>query len=188
MFDEMFDSPTGRDPFDLTKGFRLWGPAELHVTLNSVNGREAVDLKINGAMVETADGATYRITKNGDDITIDENGYRQRLRAVRIDEAVHLFIDGHVFSWTRPDALTRIDETHVGSDTVAAPMPGLVAKLFVSRGQTVSKGDALLVLEAMKMEHALSAPRDGVVQEINVAAGQQVAHGDTLIVLEADHG
>ncbi|KQO77633.1 acetyl/propionyl/methylcrotonyl-CoA carboxylase subunit alpha [Rhizobium sp. Leaf262] len=188
MFGEMFDSPTGRDPFDLTKGFRLWGPAELHVTLNSVNGREAVDLMINGAMVETADGATYRITKNGDDITIDENGYRQRLRAVRIDEAVHLFIDGHVFSWTRPDALTRIDETHVGSDTVAAPMPGLVAKLFVSRGQAVSKGDALLVLEAMKMEHALSAPRDGVVQEINVAAGQQVAHGDTLIALETDHG
>ena len=62
-------------------------------------------------------------------------------------------------------------------------MPGLVRHLAVASGAEVAAGDVLVVLEAMKMEHALTAPRDGTVAEITVAAGQQVTEGTVMIRL-----
>ena len=66
-------------------------------------------------------------------------------------------------------------------------MPGLVKQVNIAANQKVSEGDALIVLEAMKMEHTLTAPRDGVIKELNVSAGDQVEDGTILIALkEAD--
>jgi 3-methylcrotonyl-CoA carboxylase alpha subunit len=62
-------------------------------------------------------------------------------------------------------------------------MPGLVKQVRVKPGASVSKGDALAVLEAMKMEHTLTAPRDGVVAAVNAAEGDQVKDGDLLVSL-----
>jgi len=73
-----------------------------------------------------------------------------------------------------------------GGDSVRAPMPGAVTVVDTKPGQTVSKGDALIVLEAMKMEHTLTAPRDGVVAEVSIAEGDQVEEGAVLVQLEAD--
>jgi len=61
-----------------------------------------------------------------------------------------------------------------GAGTILAPMPGRVTSVDVATGDTVTKGQKLLTLEAMKMEHALTAPFDGVVAELNAAAGGQV--------------
>jgi 3-methylcrotonyl-CoA carboxylase alpha subunit len=63
-------------------------------------------------------------------------------------------------------------------------MPGLVAKLHTTLGATVTKGDPLVVLEAMKMEHILTAPRDGRIAELLVAEGDQVSDGTMLVRLE----
>jgi 3-methylcrotonyl-CoA carboxylase alpha subunit len=62
-------------------------------------------------------------------------------------------------------------------------MPGKVTGLSVKAGETVKKGQPLLVLEAMKMEHALTAPFDGVVDEVAVALGAQVTEGAMLVKL-----
>jgi 3-methylcrotonyl-CoA carboxylase alpha subunit len=67
-------------------------------------------------------------------------------------------------------------------------MPGRVTAVDVAAGQAVGKGQRLAVLEAMKMEHALTAARDGVVAEVLVAAGAQVEAGAPLVRLEADDG
>ena len=67
---------------------------------------------------------------------------------------------------------------------VEAPMPGKVTAVGVSHGETVTKGQRLLTLEAMKMEHALTAPFDGVVAEINVSKGAQVTEGAVLARIE----
>ena len=57
---------------------------------------------------------------------------------------------------------------------IVSPMPGRIIAVEVAQGQTVSKGQKLLTLEAMKMEHSLTAPFDGVVAELNAEAGAQV--------------
>ena len=75
-----------------------------------------------------------------------------------------------------PDA-----EEAAGAET--APMPGRILALAVAEGDRVQKGQTLLVMEAMKMEHRITAPRDGVVEKIHVAADEQVAAGQLLVTL-----
>ena len=72
----------------------------------------------------------------------------------------------------------------VASGSLLAPMPGTVVRVCVEVGGGVAAGDAVLVLEAMKMQHTVSAPHDGTVTEINVEPGAQVASGEVLAVVE----
>lgn len=72
------------------------------------------------------------------------------------------------------------------SDAITAPMPGKVIALNVAAGDTVSKDDALVVMEAMKMEQTLSAPRDGIVAEIGAGVGELVTDGALLVRLEEE--
>lgn len=71
-----------------------------------------------------------------------------------------------------------------GRRELKAPMPGLVVKVPCAVGDTVAKGQPLVVLQAMKMENELAAPRDGVIKEIKVAAGQTVEQLQVLVVLD----
>ena len=72
----------------------------------------------------------------------------------------------------------------VADGVIAAPMPGKVTAVEVSHGETVSKGQRLLTLEAMKMEHGLTAPFDGTVAELSAEAGAQVSEGAVLVRVE----
>ncbi len=70
-----------------------------------------------------------------------------------------------------------------GGNTITAPMPGTVLDIKVSEGDTVSNGQVLLILEAMKMENEIMAPADGKVVSVNVTKGASVNAGDVLITL-----
>ena len=103
-------------------------------------------------------------------------------------------IDDSIFEISRSDilddsiSLKDIEDSilHGGGNSVKSPMPGVVIKIVADVGQTVKKGDVLLVVEAMKMENSLVAPRDGVVEVINVKVGDQVDGATSLIVLEEE--
>ncbi|MGE3307318.1 MAG: acetyl-CoA carboxylase biotin carboxylase subunit [Rhizobiaceae bacterium] len=84
---------------------------------------------------------------------------------------------GH--SFRVPDPLDRSDEVAGGSGSLRAPMPGLVKIVRAAAGDAVTKGQPLLVLEAMKMEHTIAAPHDGTLAEI-AAEGAQVTDGTVL--------
>ncbi len=71
-----------------------------------------------------------------------------------------------------------------GGPGLTAPMPGVVLEISAAVGQKVSKGDELLVLEAMKMKNSLFADRDAVVKAVHVTAGQQVKYGEMLVSYE----
>ncbi|EOD01126.1 biotin/lipoyl-containing protein [Caldisalinibacter kiritimatiensis] len=71
-----------------------------------------------------------------------------------------------------------------GAETVEAPMPGTVVDIKVSEGDTVSEGQVLVILEAMKMENEIVAPRGGKVAAINASKGASVNAGDPLVSLE----
>ena len=87
------------------------------------------------------------------------------------------------YAFTIPDLLLRDTGAAMGGDSVAAPMPGLVQSVAVTVGDTVTMGDRLCVLEAMKMEYVLRAPRDGVIATLSVKAGGQVVAGAVLVTL-----
>ncbi|MBI5618005.1 MAG: acetyl-CoA carboxylase biotin carboxylase subunit [Gammaproteobacteria bacterium] len=99
--------------------------------------------------------------------------------------------DLHVFCNGAYHKLTRFDPLHAGEDdeavggSLTAPMPGAVRAVLVAVGDIVERGQPLLVLEAMKIEHTISAPCGGTVTEIRFATGDQVmAEGVELVKLE----
>jgi 3-methylcrotonyl-CoA carboxylase alpha subunit len=96
-----------------------------------------------------------------------------------------VFLDGRHLMLTRVDVIA-----HAGEDAtegrMTAPMPGKVIAVNVARGARVAKGAALLVMEAMKMEHTIVAPANGVVEDILYGVGDQVAEGAALVAFSAD--
>ncbi|HEX9414203.1 MAG TPA: biotin/lipoyl-containing protein [Ktedonobacterales bacterium] len=75
-----------------------------------------------------------------------------------------------------------------GEVPLTAPMPGMVSQVVVNPGQTVQRGQTLIVLEAMKMENDLAAPRSGVVRDIRVAKGSTVNQGQVLAIVGDPEG
>lgn len=78
------------------------------------------------------------------------------------------------------DAATGLE----GRQTVTAPMPGKVVRVLVAEGDTVERGQGLVVIEAMKMQNELKAPKNGQVMSIGAAEGAAVAAGQVLAVVE----
>lgn len=107
---------------------------------------------------------------------------------VSFKNRVAVFAEEGTFEFLVPDALAGEGTGSAGGDIISAPMPGLVKSVSAKPGDSVKKGDTLLVLEAMKMEHTLTAPRDGDVAELNVVSGEQVEDGTILIALEPENG
>jgi 3-methylcrotonyl-CoA carboxylase alpha subunit len=111
-----------------------------------------------------------------------------RARAVRQGSDWHVFSDGAYRRLALRAPLHRADsDARAGS--LAAPMPGKIIQVLAKPGTAVKRGEPLLILEAMKMEHTIAAPADGVVEEVHYAAGEQVLEGAQLITLKSgtDH-
>jgi len=112
------------------------------------------------------------------------DGIQRLFRVVEAGDQV--FVQSH--SGSRVVArLPRYPQSHTASEheSAYAPMPGVVLKILVEVGQRVSSGDALVILEAMKMEQTLRAAADGVVEAVMVKQGDVVAPGDRLVEIAA---
>jgi 3-methylcrotonyl-CoA carboxylase alpha subunit len=114
-------------------------------------------------------------------IRLDERMYRAR--ALRDGDDWHIFAAGDYHRLTLRHGLPGQDEEG-RSGSLAAPMPGRIVQVMSRPGEAVKKGQPLLILEAMKMEHTITAPADGVVKEIHFTAGEQVLEGAELVTLE----
>ncbi|TGQ95810.1 acetyl/propionyl/methylcrotonyl-CoA carboxylase subunit alpha [Mesorhizobium sp. M00.F.Ca.ET.151.01.1.1] len=101
-------------------------------------------------------------------------------RLARWPGHITVFEGAVAYSFTVPDPLARSDEAAAASGSLRAPMPGLVKLVRVAKGDAVIKGQILLILEAMKMEHTIAAPHDGVIAEI-AGEGSQVTDGAVLV-------
>jgi 3-methylcrotonyl-CoA carboxylase alpha subunit len=109
------------------------------------------------------------------------DGRAFKARAVRDGADWHVFCDGDYRRLTLEGLEVEASAEAAGS--LAAPMPGKIVAVLTAVGTSVTKGDSLLILEAMKMEHTITAPADGIVREIHYAAGEQVLEGAQLITL-----
>jgi len=84
----------------------------------------------------------------------------------------------------RSTSSTSSARAGTGRQNVTAPMPGKVIRILVQKGDAVSAGQGLVVVEAMKMQNEMKAARDGRVIEVRVQDGDTVSAGQTLVVLE----
>ncbi len=105
--------------------------------------------------------------------------------AIRGDD-VHIHVDGEAYTLSYRHPMVRLAGAgqHAADDVIRAPMPGSLIAARVKDGHAVSRGDALLVMESMKMETTIAAPRDGVVQTVHVMAGQTFDRDALLITFE----
>jgi 3-methylcrotonyl-CoA carboxylase alpha subunit len=116
-------------------------------------------------------------------IELDDDQPMAAVSGFRDEERVVAFYEGQAYEFDRS---SRGSVGAVAADgAVMAPMPGKVTSVEVSKGEKVAKGQRLLTLEAMKMEHGLVAPFDGVVAELNAKAGAQVQVDAVLAKIEA---
>ena len=101
----------------------------------------------------------------------------------RDEDRVVAFYEGNAYEFELA-ARGSVGGHGIADGVIAAPMPGKVTALEVSVGDMVIRGQRLLTLEAMKMEHGLTAPFDGTVSELSAEAGAQVSEGATLARIE----
>ena len=177
----------GTDPFDALSGFSVW---EAPAWIQKLSlGEESYEVRIrrHGDIWQSC-------VKHGDG---DYSKGFTDLECRDTMNAPEVFVFGHraavftevgTFEFAIPDPLLGIGELAGGGDIIAAPMPGLVKKVMAKSGDQVTEGSALIVLEAMKMEHTLSAPRDGILSEVNVSEGDQVEDGNVLARMEETDG
>jgi 3-methylcrotonyl-CoA carboxylase alpha subunit len=169
-------------------GFSLWAPLvrETPLRLDGEASRHAFAalgprrFEIDGAAVEV-------VSWDGTHLALRHDGALRRLRLAVAGGTVTVFDGAQAHVARLPDPLD-VAADHAGGDEIRAPMPGLVKHLAAVPGQRVARGDALVTLEAMKMEHALTAPRDGAVAAVHVQLGAQVTDGALLLALEPEDG
>ncbi len=161
-------------------GFRMNAPRAAMDLPMSVDGR-AVPLRV--ALTGTGQDWAWDIAIDGEVPTDDI----YTLPTTYGDDPVYVFEAGDVREFSFASAAHDRAEA-VSDGAILSPMPGKVVSVSVKVGDTVTKGQTLLVLEAMKMEHALAAPFDGVVAELAAVAGGQVSEGVVLVRLEASEG
>ncbi|CAD7032830.1 acetyl/propionyl/methylcrotonyl-CoA carboxylase subunit alpha [Pseudorhizobium halotolerans] len=179
----------GSDPWDSLVGWRHWSAARQFVHLES--GDRCIEAQVTnlgqGRFTVSVMGETVMLNVmvlGGPAVRVETDGHQFNADIVRETDRVSVFVSGRSFSFGLADALSDVDEEQAAGDTITAPMPGLVRAVYGRPGASVTKGEALLVLEAMKMEHTLFAPRDGVVSEVLAAEGDQVTNGTLLLALE----
>ena len=177
------------DPWSQARGWRMNGDYRRTLSFSDEFGQYQL-------------GLTYR--NDGWDIELD--GQRQRVAplaregaelalrlgdsalhgCVRRDgDAFHVFTGGGHYTLTYNDPMAHSGEIESGGGRLTAPMPGKVVAVLAQSGKTVAKGEPLVIMEAMKMEHTICAPSDGLVEDVLYQVGDQVADGAPLLAFKA---
>ena len=128
--------------------------------------------------INEVNGTTAKVTVNGAEYTVEWEKPVEEKPVVKVKPAV-----AKPTAPTTP-ATAAPAAAPVSGNAIKTPLPGVIIDVKVNVGDTVTKGQTVVVLEAMKMENNINADRDGKVTAIQVAKGDTVADGAVLIVLE----
>nr|PZN79733.1 MAG: 3-methylcrotonyl-CoA carboxylase [Pseudomonadota bacterium] len=186
-------SPAG-SPWDLADGWSVHGAGESLVRLESASDTYLASVRrgpdgdwlvrlgtresrLQGLSIIERTGGALRLTGRLGSTPI---GWTAHVEPDRVS----VWLDGE---WHRFERLSRASEAGAAAveGVIRASMPGLVLAVRVNPGDRVTRGQALVVLEAMKMEHTMTASGTGVVSEVRVRAGDRVREGDALLAISA---
>jgi 3-methylcrotonyl-CoA carboxylase alpha subunit len=182
-------SLSGSDPWSSRTGWRVnqtfvrglrLGAREVKITYGHTGYR------FNGLKLSVEDPRSPRADSRGDvDYQLMLGDQPVRGTVVFEGETLHVFHAGQVTSLALFDPIAHAGEDDSHGGKLVAPMPGKIVALLTPKDVAVKKGAALLVMEAMKMEHTITAPSDGAVSEFLFSAGDQVAEGAELLKFTA---
>ncbi|HEX4738905.1 MAG TPA: acetyl/propionyl/methylcrotonyl-CoA carboxylase subunit alpha [Allosphingosinicella sp.] len=147
------------DPWAALPGFRLNAPRDLRIALSH--------------------GGETRLVEGGGDPPLEGI-------ATASGDQVLVFSAGQAFAFSLPGASGASGGGGAADGTLLSPMPGRIISVDVRQGDKVAKGQKLVTLEAMKMEHSLAAPFDGIVAALEAKEGAQVTEGTLLVRVEKE--
>ena len=149
---------------------------ELETSINYKNTRNNI-FKFS----DKKNGVVFEWKNNFIDAEISGSRYRSKVSKDKDLLLLHTY-KGDVLFKILPKF--KIQEIGIVEGGLNAPMPGKVVEVKIKKGSSVKKGDTLVILEAMKMEHKVSAPANGKISKVLISQGDQVENGQTLIVLD----
>ena len=160
-------------PWSARDGFQLGPPRRQSIDVVVEGAKTSVEVcwERSGPKVELPGGNANPPTRPGRLTAVDDGDRVFVLHNLRHTEV----------AWPVYDAAAGEEDASTGS--LRAPINGRVAEVFVEQGASVEKGQRIMVIEAMKMEHILAAPRAGTIARLSASAGQQVAEGTVLATL-----
>jgi 3-methylcrotonyl-CoA carboxylase alpha subunit len=176
------------DPWSKRDGWQSHGirtrefEFEFHGEKVNAQLRYLHDGALNLFVGETSCALSYSLTEAGFDINFAR--HRSIVEVYKNSDLVSIFTAKGATQIIVIDLLEHAGETHEEGGRLTAPMPGKVVSFSVKAGDKVVKGQALAVMDAMKMEHTIASPTDGVVQELLYQLGDQVVEGAELLKLE----
>jgi 3-methylcrotonyl-CoA carboxylase alpha subunit len=184
------EASDGRTPFGKLDGWRLGGLAQTE-TMKIKQAGEPRDVLIGCGR----DGWTLTVGGQSSSVTARRlaSGGVEAVRAGRritgsvVTSGAQRFVmvKGRTFAFELVDPLAASDQGHLAANELRAPMPGKIIQMHAKPGDRVKRGQALAVMEAMKMEHTLTAPADAVVKSVGFKAGDQVPEAAVVIAFEA---
>jgi 3-methylcrotonyl-CoA carboxylase alpha subunit len=179
----------GTDPFSKTDGWRSHGVFTRRFAFEFAGEQVRAGLTYlhDGALSftvgEVAGVLEFAATPAGIDLRFA--GQRMLVTVYRQGEVAHIHTAQGATKIIAIDLLLHAGEAPAEAGRLTAPMPGKVVSFAVKAGDRVQRGQALAVMDAMKMEHTIAAPIDGIVEELLYAAGDQVVEGAELLKLVA---
>ncbi|MGE0408641.1 MAG: acetyl-CoA carboxylase biotin carboxylase subunit [Amphiplicatus sp.] len=199
LFSRHDEAAAGEDPWDALAGFRLnaaatgayWialdgAPALARMRKRgddfevAIEPNAAAALRREGVAAGEAIRFAFRAEKAGDTILVTIDGETTAAFVAPHGAQSRVFIGADYWDFAARDPLAA-RAAHSAAGSLAAPMPGIVTLLVAKPGEAVAAGATLLLMEAMKMEHALKAPSDGVVKAFRFRPGDQVKEGELLV-------
>jgi acetyl-CoA/propionyl-CoA carboxylase biotin carboxyl carrier protein len=184
----LLSGPAGTDPWDAVDGWRLSGRAARTLVVAGPDGAPLV-LSLTGtqAGARLSVGAAEPVDVRAEPIedglllTVGDRTSRVLLAADGLTTWAH--VDGGAHAVTELPATREAAGAGAHDGDVLSPMPGAIIAVPVAAGAAVVRGEVLVVVEAMKMEHALTAPHDGRVDTVDVRVGDQVTVGQLLVTV-----
>jgi 3-methylcrotonyl-CoA carboxylase alpha subunit len=181
-------------PWASTSGWRAGLPAEIDLHL-SCNGTTQKVRANGGARLQ---GETLlcnnplAVLQHSNDAPaaiqiaskLAPTGGEQRLHAIRQGDTLYLEWQGELHAISQLDPIAAVEASHAQHGGLTAPMNGSIVRVMVETGQQVEAGAALVVLEAMKMEHSIRAPHAGTVKALYCSEGEMVSEGAVLVELQ----
>ncbi|MDH3693250.1 MAG: acetyl/propionyl/methylcrotonyl-CoA carboxylase subunit alpha [Gammaproteobacteria bacterium] len=176
-------------PWHHTDGWRL-NEDNFHVLHFRDNDREldvVTHYRKHGFEIELPGGSVgaAATTNNEGELIATIDGQTVHAHVVQSEHQYSIFYSGEHYEIEAYDPSHPDDNIEKTDGSLRSPMPGKIIEVSTNKGNQVSQGDKLLILEAMKMEHTITAPMDGNVQEIKFKAGDIVEEGVELILIES---